>query len=460
MPHSQVSSPAVTRILTHAAVLLTAVGLASPVAAQPRQLTMADVISGALQSSYQLVAVGKRVDAAQSSLERSSAWLASNPTVTGGASASDSKFTTTLPNNQQGPSDRFGPSYTFTAEQSFEVAGQRRLRMDVAERGLESSRHDRDNTEANIRAKAKKAFMAALASDAKAKLAHRSTALIQQVNSAFDPSPNNDRERIAFNSSTMQLYRQQRRAAGADRDREEAYREVKRLAGMAPELDITLVGELESRPRALPSLDELRAGLADRRADVAAYRSLVARSDAELALAKRSAIPDVSVFGFVTRFDSGDDTETSGGGSLGVTLPIFQGNGASIPDAISERQRAMAELEDLERLVDANLVTAYANAREAEANLATTLSEILPRARENVELQQNRARKGEVRSYDIVDYDLELVTAEEELITAQRAYTDALIELEKAAAVQLVGPEVSAAAPQAAGAGDDHDPEK
>lgn len=460
MPHSKVPSPAPTRTLIHAAVLLAAIGLTSPVAAQPRQLTMADVITGALQSSYQLVAVDKQVAAAQTYLDRSSAWLPSNPTVTGGASASDSKFTTTLPNNQQGPSERFGPSYTFTAEQTFEVAGQRGLRMDVAERGLEASRHDRDNTEANIRAKAKKAFVAALASDAKAKLAHRSTALIQQVNSAFDPNPSSDRERIAFNTSNMQLYRQRRRAAGADRDRGAAYREVKRLAGIAPELEITLVGELEGKPRPIPALDELRTGLADRRADVAAYRSLVARSDAELSLAKRTAIPDVSVFGFVSRFDSGDDTETSGGGSLGVTLPIFQGNGASIPDAISERQRAMAELEDLERLVDANLVTAYANSREAEANLDTTLKEILPRARENVELQKNRVHKGEVRSYDIVDYDLELVTAEEELITAQRAYTDALIELEKAAAVQLVEPKGLAAAPQAAGAAEDHEPEK
>jgi outer membrane protein TolC len=193
---------------------------------------------------------------------------------------------------------------------------------------------------------------------------------------------------------------------------------------------------LEERPRELPPLRDLLEGLAARRADVAAYRALLARTDSELALAKRLAIPDVSLFGFVSQFDGGNGgNETAGGGSIGFSLPIFQGNGPSIDDAITERQRAAAELDDLVKLVEHNVASAYGTAQDAAEDLRTVLDEIIPRARENVELQQRRARRGEVRPYDTVDQELELVAAEEELVTAQRAYTDALIELEKAAAL-------------------------
>jgi cobalt-zinc-cadmium efflux system outer membrane protein len=457
--HTPRSARRSRHLIAAVAVLATCYGADRTLASDPVRLTMADVVAHALKSNYQLLAVDKQVAAAQTYLERSRSWLASNPTVTGGGSASDSKFETTLPNNQQGPSERFGPSYTFTAEQSFEVAGQRGLRIESATRGLAATQHDRLNTAANVGAEAKKAFAAALAARARAELAERSAKLIQQVNAAFDIASNDtDKERIAFNSSSMQMRRQQRRAASAARERDEAYRQVKRLAGISPELDIQLDGELERRPRPLPPLSELRAGLADRRHDVAAYRSLLDRANADLALARRSAVPDVSVFGFVTRFDGGDDTETSGGGSLGVTLPIFQDNGPNIPDAISERQRAAAELDDLVRLVDANLVTAYSHALDAADDLTLVIDEILPRAEDNVELQRRRVRRGEVRSLDIIDYDLELVNAEEELVAARRAYTQALIELEKAAGVELLvaGP-VSAPEPQAASA-DEHQP--
>jgi outer membrane protein TolC len=418
-------------------VFLSLSGIAAAVG-QPLELTMQDVVDRATESSYALSEAQKRIATAQSYLDRSGAWLASNPHVSAGGAAADSKFS----RFEDGPTERFGPSYTFTLQQDFEIAGQRSLRMDAARRGLDIAHSDRLSRLASVTAEAKKAFTAALEADAKGELATASTRFIQEVNAGFDPKASDtEAQRINYNTSTMQLLRQRRRQATAERERSAAYIELKRIAAIPPEHSVVLVGELESQPRSLPPLAELLDKLGERRGDVRAYRDLLTRADAELALAKRSAIPDVSLFAFVSRFDGGDDTETSGGGSLGISLPIFQGNGPSVSEAIAERQRAAAELDDLVRTVEANLVTIYGNCEDAAVQLQLINEGILPRARENLRLQRRRAQGDEVTSYDVIDYELELISAREEQVTARRVYTDALIDLEKAAVVTLVGPD-------------------
>jgi len=435
------------------------IALAVPIAATedptpaPLRMSMSDAVNRALSSSYALVAVDKRISDAASYLDRSRAWLASNPFFTGGAAASSDRFTDSSQGEVNSGKKGFGPSYTFTLQQDFEIAGQRGKRIQAATSGLEVARNERLSTEATVAAEAKKLFAAALESAAKLALTEQSTKLLESVNAAFERNPTRDSEKIALNTSTIQVQRQRRREGAARRAREDAYRQLKRAIGLPLDVQITLEGTLEQRPRDLPSYRTLLDGLADRRADVAAYRALLSRADAELALAQRLAIPDVSLFAFISRFDSGDsDIQTSGGGSLGFSLPIFQNNGTSVDDAIRERQRAAAELDDLIALVESNLASAYGLTQDAAADLRSVLAEILPLARENVELQERRARRGEVPAYDVVDYQLDLVSAEEDLVAAQRAYTDALIELEKAAAVPLlVGPADDVSA-QAAGA--------
>lgn len=453
--------PLTSALLPTLLLLLLPTATAASEAAGPIHLTQEDAVQRALAASYALVAIDKRIADAESYAERSGAWLASNPFISGGGSASDSTFDRAVgdsdpsqpPPTKDFVARQFGPSYTFTLQQDFEIAGQRGLRMETAARGLEVTRHERRSTEASVRAEAKKAFAAALFSEAKVELAERAAQLISRVNAAFELKPNGpDSERIAYNSSTMQLYRQRRRVGTAKRASEEALRQLKRVTGIPLELQIEIEGALVARPLELPSYEHLRQGLMDRREDVAAYRALLRRADAELALAQRLAIPDLSLFAFVSRFDGGDGgDETSGGGSLGFNLPLFQPNGPSIPDAISERQRAAKELDDLMALVETNLGTAYGSVQDAAADLESMLNEILPRARENVELQRRRADRGEVESYDTVDYEIDLVNADEELVTAQRVYTDTMIELEKAAALPLLTP-VSEGSPAAAGA--------
>lgn len=430
-------------------------------AAQPLTLSMEQVAQRAVEHSYTIIEADKRTAAARTAVERSSAWLAANPHVSGGGSASDSEFDRLSQDASTTRSERFGPSYSFTLQQDVEIAGQRGMRMQASTHGVAVALNDRRNREGAVRAEAKKAFTAALGRSGNVDLAARSTQLFEEVHAGFNPRDPDERRRINYNTSMIQLLRQRRRETAARRELDEATDQLKRLIGLPLEQQITLAGSLESTPRPLPPLAELLHGLADRRADVAAYRSLLARADADLALAKRSLIPDVSVFGFVARFDGGGNTETSGGGSLGINLPIFQDNGPSVADAIAERQRAAAELDDLMLAVEMEMTTLYRRCEEAAAELNLVTDEILPRARENLVLQRRRAERDEVSEYDVVDYDLELISAQSDLLEARRVYTDALIDLERAAVLPSIAvPAASGAAAAAAGAGEQADPEQ
>lgn len=426
-------------------VALLACGLTlfkSAAAAQPTPVTLQEVVRRAVESSYSVIEADKRIAAARTALERSRAWLASNPQVTGGGSASNSEFERLTQDSSGGQisrRERFGPSYSFTLQQDLEIAGQRGARIEAAARGLDVAIADRRNREASVRAEAKKAFVEALESRAKVALAARATDLIRKVNAGFRRQDLDERQQINFNTSTMQLLRQQRREAVARRELADAYDRLKRVIALPLEQQIDVKGDLEGLRSPLPPLSQLRGGLEERRPDVAAYRSLLARADADLALARRSVIPDLSVFGFVSRFDGGGGTETAGGGSLGINLPIFQDNGPSVADAVTERQRAAAELEDLVRAVELDLTSAYRQCEDAAAELHVVTEQLLPRARENLELQRRRAARNEVSEYDVVDYELDLVTTETELVEAMTAYVGALIDLEKAAVMPLVG---------------------
>src|SRR5262245_39452254 len=163
-----------TRYQQIASLLLSLFLLGSPVAAaeepngaEPLHLTMADAVRRALTASYSLIAVDKRIGDAQTQVTNSSAWLASNPFFTGGAAASSDRFTDSSQGQVPSGKEGFGPSYTFTIQQDFEIAGQRAKRMQMANESLEVVRHERRSTEASITAKVKKAFAAALESDAK-----------------------------------------------------------------------------------------------------------------------------------------------------------------------------------------------------------------------------------------------------------------------------------------------------
>src|SRR5512143_2826765 len=100
------------------------------VTASASAMTMDEAVQEALKNNIDLQAARQEEIAAQGRLEQASLILGSNPVIEG------TSFKKTLPADEGG--DQFR-DYELRLSQEFEIAGQRGLRKDAAEKGLEKT---------------------------------------------------------------------------------------------------------------------------------------------------------------------------------------------------------------------------------------------------------------------------------------------------------------------------------
>src|SRR5436309_2862348 len=112
------------------------------------RLTMDEAVARAQSANADLRANRKDVDVAEANLEKSKVLLPGNPLVAGGL--------------QRTAETSFGPNYGVSLSQEFEVGGQRRRRMAVAQQGLEKATWDVKTGDINLAASVKVAFIQAL----------------------------------------------------------------------------------------------------------------------------------------------------------------------------------------------------------------------------------------------------------------------------------------------------------
>jgi len=103
-------------------------------------------------------------------------------------------------------------------------------------------------------------------------------------------------------------------------------------------------------------------------------------------------------------------------------------------DALAERDRAQYEREDLRRSVERDVRQARRACVSAGEDLELSQSIIVPRSRENLELERRRYERGEVGAAEVIGMLIDSQFAEKEYLDAVQAYNDAWIELEKTVA--------------------------
>ncbi len=139
-----------TRMIIFACALLLSANTASA-------MTVAEAVEVALKNNPDIQAVRLEQGAAQGRLDQAGLWLRSNPVIEGSLSRKD-----TVPGG--------GEKVTNTGlslSQEFEIAGQRGLRVDAAENGMEKASQDIRDRHRILVAEVKDAFAKALAAKTK-----------------------------------------------------------------------------------------------------------------------------------------------------------------------------------------------------------------------------------------------------------------------------------------------------
>lgn len=359
--------------------------------------------------------------------------------------------------------------------QEIEIAGQRGARRDAARAGVDRATASVLNVARLTFGDVDRAFYRAAASTQRAQLTAEVLALNRRL---FDVAARQlAMGRISpleYNLAIVESGRSQARALGAERERDQAGQQLRRLLGLSPHQPITavippsalpVIGTTDSGARSVQSVprnampdampvpvsgtptdsldvDSLTALALRRRPDLQERTAAAAQARGLASVARREAFPNLALRGSSERLESTGDRILRPG--IGLTLPVFNRNQGEV-----EARRAEAEQADLERAaivigVRSSVATAVGAYAKASAEARVLETTVLAPARENRRLLEIAFREGKVGLPVLLLIRNQVIDAELEYWQAWLAEREALADLVEATG-ELVAPALAPA---------------
>jgi cobalt-zinc-cadmium efflux system outer membrane protein len=295
--------------------------------------------------------------------------------------------------------------------QTFEVAGKRVKRVELAQANARRSEVERDLRKRQITAEVAAAYWTAIAD-------RRIAALLEQDMRAVEAMVTYHQQRVDAGAMRgvdlirMQIERDRILLAleGARRDSQLAETQLARSIGRSTLKGVALTDDI-SATDVLPSVD-LQAALAQR-LEVEAARDAITAANADVRLQRANAVPDPDLFGGYKR-NAGVDTAYV---ALQFQLPVRNRNQGEIARAEAQVRIARASLDDVLLAVRADIEAAEENYRRELGIVHDTLPQMRARAKQNLEIEAEAYRLGGV---DLLRY-LDAVRTESDVeVTAIR----------------------------------------
>jgi cobalt-zinc-cadmium efflux system outer membrane protein len=392
------------------------------------ELTRSEVVDRALANSYEIVSAERRRDVTQARIADSKPLLASNPYLS--FSYWDSTDQTLL---GDGRTDEVGPSYTLSLSQTFEIAGQRGKRIQIANHNDAVAAANIEGVRRNQIAMVERAFNETLEAHERATLAYETLHWQRQLHKAYRNSTETQR-----NDSLIRISRAESEHASEKHSLFLLESRLRRMLDVPEGEPLVLVGDFPDEIVSLPPAEMLISFALAQRADLAAHRAAAASDDAFVSLARRNAVPSLTVSGFLSHSQEDDfGDEFQFGGSVSLPLPVFRTAGPTIDEAVAERARAHAELADVERTVAAAVREAHYACVVAANDVERVRRDVLPLARRNVGLQDAAFDAGKAGIWELVNAETSLIGARREELSALRIYANALVDLERVLGASL-----------------------
>nr|WP_057925788.1 TolC family protein [Burkholderia ambifaria] len=324
--------------------------------------------------------------------------------------------------------------------QTIELGGKRRARLDVASYGREAANASLDEQGAAVRADVIAAFYGLLAAQRQLQVTEESAAI------AARSADLAGRRAQAGKVSPVEATKAQVAAAGVQIEvvtalgRADVAREKLNAAmGEAGSDRRVALGDLETVPAVEP-LSTLAAQLDD--APLArAARAEMLRANAAVSLERARRIPDVTVGAGVKRVTTGGVPDNQAVVGVSIPIPLFDTNKGTLLEAAHKAERANADLERERTRLRLALTQAYADFDAAAQEARRLKTDILPGARLALDAMSRGYELGKFSFLDVLD-------AQRTLFQGQSQYVRALADAHAARADigRLVGTPLAAVA--------------
>ncbi len=369
--------------------------------------TLEETVEYTLRHNPDLQPLRLEEEVAKSQLQKASLLLVANPTIESNVVAK----------GKGGDVERTFTDYGVALSQEFEIAGQRSLRIDVAEKEIQRVRLEIRDKERIITSEVRNAFAKALASKKKVELRKESVKLKEELreftNIKFKAG---DVSGLEINIAELEIGKAKTDLLSAEREYQESIFGLQDIMGHKPDIDFKIEGEILSDGLELRDKEKLKESAFANRPDLRASQIEEEKTRSAISLAKREAVPNITVSAFYQR----DELRNTGGLSVSVPLPLIDRKQAEKKIAKIRSEQAMIRYPNLKRVVEKEVEDVYANLVSSSREVELYKKEMLHQALENLDLLNLAFKEGKVGFYDVR-------LAQKDALDIQFAYVDALL---------------------------------
>ncbi|HEY3600049.1 MAG TPA: TolC family protein, partial [Paraburkholderia sp.] len=327
---------------------------------------------------------------------------------------------------QEGLSGRERTS-TALINQTIELGGKRRSRLDAASYRREAALASLDNRAATLRAEVTGAFYGLLAAqrqrhaaEESASIAARSAEMADKRAKAGKVSPvEATKARVAATSAQIELATAGRRVTTALEKLANVTGSVA-LSNRIAHGDLDAVPPVEPLPQLLQRLDDAPMSRT--------ARAEVLRANAVIAVEKATRIPDITVSAGMKRIVTGGAPINQAVIGISIPLPLFNTNRGALLEAVHQAGKANAYRDSERARLQLELTQAYANYANAADQARRLKTDVLPAARQSFDAMSRGYELGKFGFLDVLDAQRTLSQSQSQyvqaLADAHRAYAD------------------------------------
>jgi outer membrane protein, heavy metal efflux system len=377
-------------------------------------MTVDEAVECALKSNPELQAFRLEEEVIKGQGEKARLPLRANPTVEGNLARKGKSPV------EEG-SKRF-TDYGFKLSQEFEIAGQRGLRISIADKDLKRTGLEIKDRERTLIYEVKDAFARSVASKKKIELTKEVIKLQQELlDATVTKFQAGDVSALQVNLAEVELSKAKRENLLAEREYKENLLALQGLLGSKPDPAFSVEGALSIENFSLPDKDRLIMSTLSRRPDILAVSEEIDSTKSAVELVKKETVPNITVGGFYDR----DERRNVVGVEFSIPIPFFDRKQAEVREALARAQQARIRHTGLQRTIRKEVEEAHNNLTSAFGELFLFKTEILSKAMENLGLLNLAFKEGKIGFFDVR-------LAQKDTLEPQFSYLDAQLKTQLA----------------------------
>ncbi|WP_322070778.1 TolC family protein [Paraburkholderia bannensis] len=323
-----------------------------------------------------------------------------------------------------------GTERTSTAllNQTIELGGKRRARLDVASYGREAALAMLDGRGAALRSQVIAAFYGLLGAQRQLQVAEDSAAIAARSADMADKraragkvSPvEATKARVAVAAAQIELENAKTRVYAAAQ-------QLQNVVGSDALRGRTLTGDLDSVPT-VETLSALASRLDDSPLSRAAKAEML-RANAAISVERAKRIPDITVSAGMKRVVAGGVRDNQAVVGISIPLPLFDTNKGAILEASHKAESASAALDAEKAGLRMELAQTYASFESAAQEVQRLKGDVLPAAREAFNAMSRGYELGKFSFLDVLDAQRTLFEQQSRYVQSLTAVHVAYAEL-------------------------------